>query len=747
MRFGFRRSEGADPEKSRRRRGFSWPDQKLKRNICLGVAGAFVFLELVIHFELKELLGGNEFGFAAFNPGDHKFVIATVLLLLLVYFVLMARNFRFLLFSRLGSRGVLKLLIESLNASADGIALTQLDGTFVWVNEGMCRLTGYSANELIGQSPRLLKSGQQDDHYYKHLWETILSGKTFRGELINRRKDKSMYSEELVITPIKNYRGAVSHFVTITRDISERKLVEAALQESEEKFRTLVETLNDALVVLGKEDEITYANSKFLEGIGYSKEEVLGTSFSTFLDKKNREIIEKQNEASPRGEKHRYKLEIKRKSGERRTYNVSPSRILDSEGQFAGSFAVLTDITDHIRAEERNTRLGRILEDSPNEIYLFDADTFRFVMVNRGARENLGYSIDELQKMTPLELKPDFTKDSFESCIRPLRNGETEIVSFATRHRRKNGSTYPVEVHLHLSNLTATTVFVAFVADITERRAAEAALFEAKEEAENLNRLKSAILDNMSHEIRTPITGILGFADLLKETASGDQHEFVQHIQQAGHRLLATINSVLDLSQLESNNVRLVGQPCDLGALIRRTIELFHPIIDKGNVDLRVDIQREDQLLMLDEGSVNRILDNLIGNAIKFTNHGEIVIHLLDSTVIEEGVDIVIRDTGIGISKEFIPHLFDSFKQESSGSERTHNGVGLGLAITKKLVEMMGGLITVESEKGIGSIFTVSLPKILVPDDHPESRPPVERLRSLYSRNSSTTRSPDSSDS
>ena len=248
--------------------------------------------------------------------------------------------------------------------------------------------------------------------------------------------------------------------------------------------------------------------------------------------------------------------------------------------------------------------------------------------------------------------------------------------------------------------------------DITDRKRFETELIAAREQAEEMARLKSAFLANMSHEIRTPLTGILGFAGVLAEEVGEQHREFVQLIEKSGRRLLDTLNSVLDLAQLESDGVRIAASPLDVVDEVGQVVQLLAPLAEEKGIALHLDATGDEVVAPLDAACLNRILHNLVGNAIKFTEVGRVVVTVRPSG---DRVHIRVTDTGIGIDAEFVPHLFEEFKQESTGQGRSHEGSGLGLAITRKLVELMGGSISVESEKGQGSTFTIWFPRIVMP--------------------------------
>jgi len=244
--------------------------------------------------------------------------------------------------------------------------------------------------------------------------------------------------------------------------------------------------------------------------------------------------------------------------------------------------------------------------------------------------------------------------------------------------------------------------------DITDQRDREQALRVKKQEAEKMNRLKSRFLAQMSHEIRTPLTSIIGFAEILNENELGEWDEFTTYIERSSRRLLRTINSVLNLSRLEAGSLQLDPEPLDVGEAIREAAELFRPRAAQHGVQLQVEVSGDALHAQFDAKALGRILDNLISNAIKFTQDGGRV--TVRSTHDGTTLIVEVEDTGVGIAPQFIPHLFEAFKQGRSQARDDQAGSGLGLAITHQLVELMDGSIGVESEPEVGTRFTVTLP-------------------------------------
>jgi signal transduction histidine kinase len=249
--------------------------------------------------------------------------------------------------------------------------------------------------------------------------------------------------------------------------------------------------------------------------------------------------------------------------------------------------------------------------------------------------------------------------------------------------------------------------------EVSRRKALEASLQESQEKlqeaearAEATTCLKSSLLTNMSHELRTPLTSIIAHASILERKLDGEIRNSARMIKCGGERLNETLNSVLILAQLEAKTLEPVTSDVDLEAVLAQAIETWRPLAHDKDLWLRTSLEADEVTFRSDPRCLRRILNNLIGNAIKFTEEGgvSVSIHADDELVIE------VRDTGQGMGEDFLCDLFEAFTQESSGLTRTHEGTGLGLAITRHLVDTLGGDINVKTQRGVGSVFTVRLP-------------------------------------
>ncbi len=236
---------------------------------------------------------------------------------------------------------------------------------------------------------------------------------------------------------------------------------------------------------------------------------------------------------------------------------------------------------------------------------------------------------------------------------------------------------------------------------------------ELSRQLRDANAAKETLLSTTSHELRTPLSSILGFAAVLKEeTDKPHHHEFLELIEESGQRLLETINAILDLAQLRAGAMMLHRVPVDVGEKVQEVHRLMSALAQKKGLTFTVKLPETPVYAMLDPKALERVLINLVSNAIKFTEAGSVEI-VVDASPTQ--VAIAVRDTGVGIAEEFMPHLFEEFRQESSGLDRAYEGSGLGLAIVAQLVRLMEGTVTVQSKKGEGSTFTVTFARVAVP--------------------------------
>jgi PAS domain S-box-containing protein len=332
--------------------------------------------------------------------------------------------------------------------------------------------------------------------------------------------------------------------------------------------------------------------------------------------------------------------------------------------------------------------------------------------VNRAFTEMSGYDHDELLGRTFEDLLSESTSHLVPDAIPQGEHDPYEAVMV-----RKDGSSFPAEVEEKVVKEADRDVRVVALRNVTERKKRETELLLAKEEAEQMARLKSSLLNNMSHELRTPVTSIIGYAEVILEEPGGDHTEFAERIRQSGKRLSRTLQDVLDMAQLESGTLSVEEEDVRIEALVHGVAEEYRPLARESGLALDVDVQTAEPLCT-DRTLLRRSLSNLVHNAVKFTSEGRVAV---EAKPVDSGVRLFVSDTGIGIGAEFRPHLFEPFKQESEGRARTHEGTGLGLALTKRMIELLGGTIQVESTKGDGSTFVIEVPPMFAKDEAPLS--------------------------
>ena len=360
-------------------------------------------------------------------------------------------------------------------------------------------------------------------------------------------------------------------------------------------------------------------------------------------------------------------------------------------------------ISERNKAEESSLRLGRILEQSSNEIYIFNTDNLHFIQVNQGARDNLGYSMNELKQLTPLSIKPEFTPEQFAKLITPLKNGEQHQLIFETLHQRKNGSTYPVEVFLQIYNASDIPFFYAIINDITDRKKIDKELLEKNSDLEQF-------IYMISHDLKSPLVTVKTFLSYLKQDIEKTDNkriaEDIEYMATATTKMGILLDDLLEFSRVGRQTKNLTSISYNL--LIADVIERTAGHISENNIKIKVN--KTDLTLFGDYSEFIQIWQNLIENAIKYMGNQI-------SPEIEIGIQLnstppifYVRDNGIGIEAQYHEKIFDIFEQLDASIE----GSGLGLALIKRIVGLYLGTIYVESKGlGQGTCFLFSLPEAI----------------------------------
>ncbi|HIK28020.1 MAG: ATP-binding protein [Oscillatoriaceae bacterium SKW80] len=398
---------------------------------------------------------------------------------------------------------------------------------------------------------------------------------------------------------------------------------------------------------------------------------------------------------------------------------------------------------------ESEQRFRSLIENGTDLILILDAEGIcRYTSPSQ--ERLLGYSLNEVIGKAAFNwVHPDDIPVLTEVFQCSLSSPRVHLTVPEYRMQHRNGSWRIFEaVVTNLLDLPAVKGIVVNSHDITERKLSEVALKQAKEAAEAANRAKSAFLANMSHELRTPLSVIIGYSDMLLEEAEAigdrDYARDLQQIRTAGTHLLSVINNILEISKLEAGQMKLYLETFQISTVVEEVVNVIQPMIhDNGNT-LQVFKSEDIGVIRADPTKLRQILLNLLNNAAKFTQQGTITLSITKHQPIKENIlfpgefspshtfpfssDFYlfeISDTGIGISQEALPTLFEPFTQADESTTRLFSGIGLGLAISRHLCEMMGGRIAVESEVGVGSKFRVYLPTI-VTNNHTSLNPLIK---------------------
>jgi len=370
----------------------------------------------------------------------------------------------------------------------------------------------------------------------------------------------------------------------------------------------------------------------------------------------------------------------------------------------------------HAEEGERLKLFSNLINFSSDAIQV-STDEGQLFYINQVAEKRLGIKASEAMNYNVKDFEAMFRKDGeWEKHVKELR----ELGSMTIEGKNVNqqtGEVFPVEVSIQYTQISGKGFVIAISRDITARKVYEAQLKEAKAEAERANRAKSEFLANISHEIRTPMNSILGFSEVILNTSANDrQKSQLKTILDSGKTLLSLINDILDLSKIEAGKMVITNESTDLRLIIGEIFRLFQQKSLEEYIQLIEDFDDNfPEIIIIDEVRIRQVLLNLVGNALKFTHKGFVKIKVVLLADRGRRIDFAISviDTGIGISKHDRAAIFESFKQKAGHDARKYGGTGLGLSISKRLTELMNGSISLESEPGKGSNFTVNFRNVL----------------------------------
>ncbi len=605
------------------------------------------------------------------------------------------------------------VVMEQLN---EAVIVMDLERRITLCNLAAENMFGYGRDFLLEETVDLLVAdleawrAQQDE-----VMQLVLNGDSWTGETKYRRKDGTVLIGELTLAPLLDPDGEAISLVGVIRDITERKAAEDAIRESEDKYRTLFETIQDGIVVTDLDGRIERVNPGFADMVGYSAEELKHLTARDLTPERwqslTRQVVD---QVMSRGFSDEFEKEYLRSDGTTFPASVKSWHVFDKNDEPVNRLTIIRDITEKKSEEEANNRQMAIIEETSDLVAMTNCEG-QILYLNRAGREMLGIESDadiknyNLLDFHPKPSKGSIVKEGLPAVARDgIWRGETEFMG--PDGRRISTSQL---ILAHKGSDGEIEYYSTIARDMTERSESMAELRREKEKAEIANRAKTEFLANMSHELRTPLNAIIGFSKMMQDRLFGDlgapqYEEYATSIHDSGAHLLGIINDILDLSKIEAGKFELDEYPIEIGAVVEWCLNTVKPRAQEARQKLTADLPDCLPSLMGDERVVRQVILNLLSNSVKFTpEEGSIDIRVTHN---DDGLAITVSDTGIGIPKDKLEHVFDPFGQADGTLSRQYGGTGLGLSITKSLVEMHDGTIDLQSEVDVGTSVTLRFP-------------------------------------
>ncbi|GAA5509641.1 PAS domain S-box protein [Novipirellula caenicola] len=605
---------------------------------------------------------------------------------------------------------------------AMGIAHVSPIGKWLRVNKGLRDILGYSEEELL-QSTFQDLTHPDDLNADMDNVQFLLDGRIESYSMEKRyiRKDGSLVWGKLTVSLVRDVIGNPKHFIAVIEDIQQRKDAEAKLREYTSQIRKLslvASKTKHSVVICDAQGRIEWTNDAFTQLTGYTLDEAIGGYPTRLLQGPDTdpETINAINEAVQRGESIAVEILNYSKSGDEYWIDLKIDPVFDEQGELTQFIGTQVNITERKNAEiamrQQQKRFQRFLQSDivgiaivrlSGEVVQANDEMLRIVGYTRGELDN---QLVNWRAMTPDEYyardEQAMTELLASGAVKPY---EKELI-------RLDGSRVPIVIGAtHLDDEDDLTL--CFVLDATSQKETKAKLQSAKRVAEKANLAKSEFLAAMSHELRTPLNGVIGMTELLAETGlDARQQRFVNACQTSGKALMTLINDILDFSKIEAGHLELDQHRFDLLELLDDVMTSMPVRLEGKQIELLYHLDHPATLTLVgDSHRLRQVLFNLIGNAIKFTDRGEVTLLAEPQRLTESEATIrfSITDTGIGIPQDRINRLFQAFSQMDSSTSRQYGGTGLGLSISKGLVDLMGGSIGVQSEEGVGSRFWFTL--------------------------------------
>ena len=580
-------------------------------------------------------------------------------------------------------------------------------------NKSAEKMFGYSKKEALGKYANQLIvpmdiQGKIDDVFNNLLAQT--GGEKSTNENITK-EGKSIICDWYNIATT-DINGEVTGVASLIDNITIRKRNLDELKKTEIKFKLLLENLPSAVLLtkLGgvNAGEIIYANPAAAKQTGYKKSELIGMNIIyDFSVEQISKLLKGKREDNLINDKILSFTEKKKRADG----SVYITQVMIAPIEYENekvTLSVNTDITEQVEAQEKietsESKYRTLFEYNLAGVYV-STISGKILDCNEAFASIMGYSSKEEVLKTDAANFHENKKER-EFFIQNLR-AKKELLNFESKPKKKDGSFINVIENVQLIE---ENILQGTIVEITQLKRTEEELIKAKEKAEESSRIKSIFLANMSHELRTPMIGIIGFTEILKEEIEKPElKEYASFIHEAGNRLMETLNLILTLTKIEAEKVKIELSKIDIIKNIKNTMLTFDKMAANKSIYLKFKSPIEQLETETDERMFDQIISNLVNNAVKFTEKGEVTVSV-NKVKNDSYLEIKVKDTGIGIPKDKQEVIWEEFRQACEGETRTFEGTGLGLTITNYFVCQLGGEIKLESELGKGATFNVLLP-------------------------------------